>query len=176
MSKAQIVDGEASESEDETSEESQTQSVNESGLTIGGFSLSSVTASVEKRIGAFSRQATKDLDNITKGQLRRSSTMSTPDSVEEGQVKSPTHKSLLHKKLYEKNVAIYNNANAYFQDLFSKNDSELQKVNEDMNTTEIYLQESAMAMQHSVHFCNELEENLRSMNTSVTTLKFPRNR
>ena len=73
MSEAVVVDGEASESEDESSEEinSHVRSFStESKLSMAGFSqsISCVTATVEKHIGALSRQATKDLDNITKGE------------------------------------------------------------------------------------------------------------
>ena len=78
MSEAVVVDGEASESEDESSEEinSHVRSFStESKLGMAGFSqsISSVTATVEKHIGALSRQATKDLDNITKGVVGQSS-------------------------------------------------------------------------------------------------------
>jgi len=175
QNEALVVDGEASESEDESSEES-THPRHSSGdlkLSMAGFSqsLSSVTATVEKHIEAFSRQATKDIDNITKGQLRRSSTQDS--SGEDRQIKSPTHKSLLHKKLYEKNVALYSHVNSFFQELFGKNDKELHKVKEEMVDTEIHLQESAIAMQHSVHFCNELRESLLSLNTTASKIKFP---
>jgi hypothetical protein len=177
MSEAVVVDGEASESEDESSEEinSHVRSFStESKLSMAGFSqsFSSVTATVEKHIGALSRQATKDLDNITKGQLRRSATQDSCNS-DDGPIKSPSHTSLLHKKLHEKNTSLLNHATSFFQELFARNDNELKKVNEDMINTRIYLQDSTIAMQHSAHYCSELADSLKILNTTMKNTRFP---
>eukprot|EP00092_Neocalanus_flemingeri_P093337 GFUD01118618.1.p1 GENE.GFUD01118618.1~~GFUD01118618.1.p1 ORF type:complete len:173 (-),score=36.40 GFUD01118618.1:3-491(-) len=161
-----VVDGEASESEDETTEEILTptkrSNLEEARLSIAGLSLSSVTAQVGKQIGAFSGM------DISKG-ARRSSHNG------EDKWKEPVqHQSLLHKKLYEKNAVIQTNTKSFFENLFTRNINELNKINADVVHTQVHLQESTLAMQHSVHYCNQLEESFKKVHETLARTNLPK--
>lgn len=141
--RAVIVEGEEPESEDEqvfiSSKPFISSSEDVSRLSLAGLSLSSVTAQVGKQIGA-----------ISAGNGQNKTTQQTKIH----------HPTLLHKKLYEKNLIVNNNVNSFFKGLFDKSFEELSRINSDCFTTSGYLQSSAEDLHRSVENCKQIEESL----------------
>eukprot|EP00090_Calanus_glacialis_P029337 TRINITY_DN47089_c0_g1_i1.p1 TRINITY_DN47089_c0_g1~~TRINITY_DN47089_c0_g1_i1.p1 ORF type:complete len:183 (-),score=43.78 TRINITY_DN47089_c0_g1_i1:108-614(-) len=166
VSEAMVVDGEASESEEESTDEVLTptkrSNLEEARKSIASLSLSSVTAQVGKQIGAFSGM------DISKAARR------SPPSGEDKWKEPVQHQSLLHKKLYEKNALIQTNTKSFFENLFSRNFNELNKINTEIAFTQVHMQESTLAMQHSVHNCNQLEESFKKVHETLARTKLPK--
>jgi len=174
MSSAIIVAGEASESDDELPAINQMTNRNaqlsapavEEGrrLSLGsigalgsvGLNLSSVTASVGKQIGALSGI---DLNHST-----------NRNNSFENRVQHPT---ILHKKLYDKNLSIHQSINKFFEEMFTRNNEELTKIITDCYTVNTYMQESSLALKNSVEQCRNLDESIKNISDTFSQTRLP---
>lgn len=156
LARAVIVEGEAPESEDEdiilqtTAGTRAPEDV--SRLSLAGLSLSSVTAQVGKQIGAISGG---------NGQNK---------TTEQTKIHHPT---LLHKKIYEKNLAVNNNVKFFFKGLFDRSFQELSRINGDCLNTSGYLDTSAEQLQRSVENSKQIEESLHLLCDSLARSNLP---
>jgi len=151
--RAVIVSGEAPESEDEDRPDiSSPEDV--SRLSLAGLSLSSVTAQVGKQIGAMS---------AGNGQTKVA------------ELTKIHHPTLLHKKLYEKNITINNNIKSFFKGLFNKSFEELSGVHSDCLTTARYIQHSAEQIESSGQTCRQIEDSLSQLRESLEKTNLPVN-
>jgi len=176
MSSAIIVAGEAPESEDELPQAEINQLLQRNDqlsvpavdegrrLSLGsigalgsvGLNLSSVTASVGKQIGALSGI---DLN----GSTNRNNSF-------ENRVQHPT---ILHKKLFDKNLSIHQSINKYFEDMFLRNNDELTKIITDCYTVNTYMQESSFALKNSVEQCRNLDESIKNISDTFSQKRLP---
>jgi len=164
---ALIVAGEASESDEEIfspippSKEtppSESRRLSIGGLGVGGLSLSAVTASVGKQIGAISG-------------LEINSQTLRGNSNEERTVQ---HQTLLHKKLYERNAQIQHNIKQYFEGLFEKNITELSKINSECFTISTYVQETAQSLKMAVDQTRQIDESMKNISDTFSQVNLPK--
>jgi hypothetical protein len=156
--RAVIVVGEAPESEDEdnlkrtTTTPTISSTEDGSRLSLAGLSLSSVTAQVGKQIGA-----------ISAGTGQNKTTQQTKIH----------HPTLLHKKLYDRNLIVNNNVKSFFKGLFDKSFEELSRINADCFNTSDYLQSSTEELHGAVQNCKQIEESLLRLCDSLDRTNLP---
>jgi len=178
---ALVVEGEASESDDDTVEFSvhstpeHRPTLQEDTLGLGGLSLSSVSQSVTdtaqsvsdtvtKHIETLSRQATRESLHI--GVLRRESTQPAEAEAED----SPDYDSLLHRKLLEKNIELCRQRDSVFQEKFTSCHNELKKIEHEIKTsTKPCIEESLTSMQESVNTTTNIRDNLIYLRATINT-------
>jgi len=111
-----------------------------------------VTAQVGKQIGVMSAGG---------GQNR---------TTEQTKIHQPT---LLHKRIYEKNLTVNNNVRIFFKGLFDRSLQELSRINGDCVTTAGYLDTSADQLQRSVENSKQIEESLHQLCDSLARSNLP---
>jgi len=162
---ALIIAGEASESDEElhspipSSKEaapSEARRLSIGSLGVGGLSLSSVTASVGKQLGALSEVSSQHIRG---------------NSLEERAVQ---HQTVQHKKLYERNAQLQQNIRQYFESLFEKNTAELAKINSECFTINTYVQETAESLQKAVEQARQIDESMKNISDTFSRVNLPK--
>lgn len=163
---ALIIAGEASESDEElysspipSSKEvppSEARRLSIGSLGVGGLSLSAVTASVGKQIGALSEVSSQHIRG---------------NSLEERAVQ---HQTVQHKKLYERNAQLQQNIRQYFESLFEKNTAELAKINSECFTINTYVQETAESLQRAVEQARQIDESMKNISDTFSRVNLPK--
>ena len=64
-------------------------------------------------------------------------------------------KSLLHKKLYERNLSLHRNIQTKVNENYTKVPQKLNELSQGLSNTESVFQEALMALQQANHHCSE---------------------
>ena len=64
-------------------------------------------------------------------------------------------KSLLHKKLYERNLSLHKNIQTKVNENYTKVPQKLNDLSQGLSSTESVFQEALMALQQANHHCSE---------------------
>lgn len=131
---------------------------------LAGLRLSSVTATVERRLGS--------LPSIELPQWTSTGASSSKKSPP-GKEEKLQHPSLLHKRLYERNQEVHADLHIFFQELFRKNEDQLENVCQSTQSSVELLQETVQCLQRSVHQANLLGERLESLDKSLSSCGLP---
>jgi len=151
---ATVVDGEASESEDETLKNA----------------TETYTASSSKDQGvAFAVQIGKQVASFSGLEIKK-----TDSQIERPIDEKEQYQSILHKKLFQKNDEISDRIAFFFEDIFTKRIEEISNINTELNSTHISVQESNDAMTEALRNCHCLSEDLQKLDETLKITRLPK--
>jgi len=84
-------------------------------------------------------------------------------------------KSLLHKKLYERNLALHKDIHSKVTENYTKVPQKLSDLRQNLTATEATFQESLMALQRANHHCSETFWNMDDSINIANSITFPNN-
>ena len=82
-------------------------------------------------------------------------------------------KSLLHKKLYERNLALHKDIHSKVTENYTKVPQKLSDLRQNLTATEATFQESLMALQRANHHCSETFWNMDDSINIANSIAFP---
>jgi len=84
-------------------------------------------------------------------------------------------KSLLHKKLYERNLALHKDIHSKVTENYTKVPQKLSDLRQNLTATETTFQESVMALQRANHHCSETFWTMDDSINIANSIPFPNN-
>ena len=84
-------------------------------------------------------------------------------------------KSLLHKKLYERNLALHKDIHSKVSENYTKVPQKLSDLRQNLTATETTFQESVMALQRANHHCSETFWTMDDSINIANSIPFPNN-
>ena len=82
-------------------------------------------------------------------------------------------KSLLHKKLYERNLALHRDIHSKVTENYTKVPQKLSELRQNLTSSEAIFQESLMALQQANHHCSETFWNMDDSINIANSIAFP---
>lgn len=82
-------------------------------------------------------------------------------------------KSLLHKKLYERNQSLHRNIHTKVNDNYTRVPQKLNDLSQGLSATESVFQEALMALQKANHHCSETYWNMDDSINIANNITFP---
>ena len=84
-------------------------------------------------------------------------------------------KSLLHKKLHERNLSLQKDIHKKVTDNYTKVPQKLSDIRQNLTTSEANFQETLMALQQANHHCSETFWNMDDSINIANSITFPNN-
>ena len=82
-------------------------------------------------------------------------------------------KSLLHKKLYERNLSLHKNIQTKVNENYTKVPQKLNELSQGLSNTESVFQEALMALQQANHHCSETFWTMDDSINIANSIEFP---
>lgn len=87
--------------------------------------------------------------------------------------KEEDFKSLLHKKLYERNQSLHRNIHTKVNENYTRIPQKLNDLSQGLSATESVFQEALMALQKANHHCSETYWNMDDSINIANNITFP---
>lgn len=157
--------------------------IQENAASIMNHTVSSVTAAFGKQIESLSRQSTFDHYDFSAKQETPINIMSdakvadlnaNPGSKSAASVPLQNKSSILHDKLYEKNITLRKEIDALVNDSCGSVATKLQDLLTDLSKTQLYFQESVISIQQAKANSNDILLCLDNIGETSKSSRFPR--